>query len=401
MVGGRSVGVSVTNDGETLYSYRRRARNAPASNEKLLLSMALLERVGREFRIETSAGVTAVAAGVVPGNLWILGHGDPTVTGGGRYAEDLAGIGPTRLGILARKIKEAGITSIEGSVIGATGYFERDWWAPGWEASFPSEEVALPTALAFNGNQRHARHVSDPEKGAAEWLTKKLRSIGVKVTETPRAGRPPRHKEIVATIRSETLPKLMRFMNRNSSNFFAEVLGKRLAVENYDGWGSIADGARAIEAFARGHGTTVEANDSSGLSYRNHVSATGMTKLLTYAEAESWGPTLMSTLPAYGEGTLEDRPRVARIRAKTGTLDGVSTLSGWVWLQQAGEWGEFSILSHGMDKSTAAQIEDRIVRIVSRYGGPRSSVAATARAATTSAFAAAYAVLEMDRPLGG
>ena len=64
-------------------------------------------------------------------------------------------------------------------------------------------------------------------------------------------------------------------------------------------------------------------------------------------------------------GTLEDRLTDVRIRAKTGTLDDVSALSGWVWVEKSGGWVEFSILSSGFNEWTAKRIEDRIVRIVS------------------------------------
>ena len=73
---------------------------------------------------------------------------------------------------------------------------------------------------------------------------------------------------------------------------------------------------------------------------------------------------MRSTLPTGGEGTLENRLHGVRVRAKTGTLDGVSTLSGWVRLRRADSWAEFSIMSRGMSKSRAVQIEDRIVRLL-------------------------------------
>lgn len=396
LVSGRTAAVSVAGGGETFYSHRPRSRNVPASNEKLLLSMALLDKLDPEFRIETTAVVTSSAAGVVPGNLWILGHGDPTLTSGGGYARQLSELGPTRLGGLAREIRAAGIRRIQGSVVGGTGYFERDWWAPGWDRDFPAEEIPIPTSLTFNGNQHRGRHITDPELRAAKWLTKKLRSLGVRVSGRPRVGRPPQEKTTLATIYSKKLAKLMRYMNRNSSNFFAEVLGKRLARETFPGWGSIAKAARAIEAYARSAGVSVEANDSSGLSYSNHVSSKGIASLLETVGREEWSGVLMSTLPGYGEGTLEDRSSTVRMRAKTGTLENISSLSGWVWLQQSRSWGEFSILSHGTSKYEAAQMEDRIVRLIARYAGPRTagrsvSGAGPIAAATTSLVAAAIA----------
>jgi len=92
--------------------------------------------------------------------------------------------------------------------------------------------------------------------------------------------------------------------------------------------------------------------------------------LLWDAGGASWGPTLRASLPAGGQGTLKDRLRDIRIRAKTGTLDDASALSGWVWLERTGGWVEFSILSSGFNEWTAKTIEDRIVRIVSFRASP-------------------------------
>ena len=128
----------------------------------------------------------------------------------------------------------------------------------------------------------------------------------------------------------------------------------------------------------------MQAYDSSGLSYGNRISVVGITRLLAYAAKQPWGGVLRSTLPGAGEGTLEHRLAGVRLRAKTGTLDRVSALSGWVWLQRSHTWGEFSILSRGMDKSSAARIEDRIATIVSRRAGPRTVPRTRTSSAPTS-----------------
>jgi D-alanyl-D-alanine carboxypeptidase len=69
-------------------------------------------------------------------------------------------------------------------------------------------------------------------------------------------------------------------------------------------------------------------------------------------------------LPAAGRGTLERRLRGVPLHAKTGTLDSVSALSGWVRLGRTRSWAEFSIMSRGMHDSTAKSLEDRIVRLL-------------------------------------
>ena len=262
-------------------------------------------------------------------------------------------------------MKDAGIRVLHGRVIGVTSGFERDWWAPGWRDYFPEDYIALPTALTFERNEdRWGRHIHDPERRAAASLTKRLRAIGVRVTGDPGMGPLPDRSRRVASVRSASLPSMLRRMNRHSINFHAEVLTKFLGKRVIGGPGSISKGARAIERFASAHDADIVAYDGSGLSYRNRVSPDDLVELLWFTDGEPWGDELRRSLPAGGQGTLEDRLRDVRVRAKTGTLEEVSALSGWVWLAKPGTWGQFSILSQGMSKSEAIAIEDRVVRIV-------------------------------------
>ncbi|MGH2755408.1 MAG: D-alanyl-D-alanine carboxypeptidase/D-alanyl-D-alanine endopeptidase [Actinomycetota bacterium] len=365
MTRGHSISVSVRDEGKVLYRRAAGSKRIPASNEKLLLSMALVDRVGHDMRFRTRAMASSFGGGVVVGDLWLIGAGDPSITGGGKYGRSLP-FSPSRLGRLAHKIKKAGIRRISGRVRGSTGYFAHDWWAPGWKSSFPSEEVALPSALTFEGNQSRNKHISDPERRAARSLTKRLRAIGVTVTGRSGAGSPPSPLQTVAAIRSVPLHTMLRFMNRHSSNYFAEVFGKRLAVESRGRPGTIARGAKAIRGWAARRGVGIATHDGSGLSYSNRVAPAAMTRLLQQVERESWGARLRSTLPGAGQGTLEDRLNAVRVRAKTGTLEGISTLSGWVWLRRTKSWAEFSIMSSGMYKYTAVDIEDGIVRMLTK-----------------------------------
>jgi serine-type D-Ala-D-Ala carboxypeptidase/endopeptidase (penicillin-binding protein 4) len=96
------------------------------------------------------------------------------------------------------------------------------------------------------------------------------------------------------------------------------------------------------------------------------VTAEGIVRLLWFAEEQPWGRDLRRAMPTGGQGTLRHRLRGVDIRAKTGTLDEVSALSGWV-MDRSGDWVEFSVLSFGLSKSTASAIEDRIVTILQRH----------------------------------
>ena len=79
LIRGHAIGVSVREEGQVLYRHRDARRRVPASNQKLLLSMAILDRLGPDSRMVTQAEATSVVEGIVQGDLWILGFGDPAV----------------------------------------------------------------------------------------------------------------------------------------------------------------------------------------------------------------------------------------------------------------------------------------------------------------------------------
>jgi D-alanyl-D-alanine carboxypeptidase/D-alanyl-D-alanine-endopeptidase (penicillin-binding protein 4) len=366
LASGHRIGIAIHQRGRFVYGWASKARRVPASNQKLLASMALLDRFGARSRIPTVAAVRRMRGGVVRGRLWVLGRGDPTVSASGRYGRSLP-FSPTWVRPLARRIQSSGVRRVAGRVVGSTGYFRRDWDAPGWRAHYRSLYVARPTALTVDGNTRRGRHVAQPERMLARELTKELRKLGVSVAHRGRAGRPPRGLRVVARVASQPLAALLRHMNRSSSNFFAEVLGKRLA-RSYGPPGTIAAASRALRRWARSRGVRVRAHDASGLSRRNRMSPRGLVRLLVAAQRAPWGGVLKRSLPRPGQGTLDGRLRGVRMRAKTGTLRGVSALSGWVWRRRPGTWARFAILSRGLPKHRAVALENRVVRVVAGSG---------------------------------
>jgi D-alanyl-D-alanine carboxypeptidase/D-alanyl-D-alanine-endopeptidase (penicillin-binding protein 4) len=353
LIGNRPASVSIAIAGRLRFSHLGDVPRAPASNQKLLLSMALLDRFGPRWRIATTAEARSPARkGVVRGDVWIVGHGDP-------------GLDDAALEPLAERIAQAGVRRIVGSVVGDTSTFRRVRWAPGWRRIALSY-ISVPTALTFDGNADASGFVLDPEREAASVLTADLERLGVRVLGAPDAGAVPAAARPVALVRSPPLAAILRGQNTYSRNLDAEVLGERLGAAAYGGRGSIAKGARAIESWAARHGVRLVARDASGLSYANRVTTDGLVWLLSVADRHPWGKALRSTLARPGFGTLAGRLAGLDVRAKTGTLlGGVSALSGWVRFHTGRDrWAAFSILSAGMSKGAAVVLEDAVVRFL-------------------------------------
>lgn len=367
LVGRKHMGVSLADEGRTLYRRRPHRMRIPASNQKLLMSMALLDRAGLDHTFTTTAWIRdgALSAETYKGNLWLTGDGDPTLAGNKTYGTTMP-FDPTHLRDLAAAIHQTGIRTIEGRVMGSIEYFDHDWWAYGWKSDFPGDEVAMPTALSVNGNLKaNGDPIYRPERRAAEWFTKRLKYKGIEVTGKPGAGVAPTDLAPLAHLNSAPLRQIISYTNRRSHNFFAEMLGKLLGTLRSEPLGTIDKGARAITVWARKRGVEVTAYDSSGLSYGNRVSTAGMVRLLGAAEDRSWGTAFRNGLARGGQGTMEKRPlNGIRVRVKTGTLSGVSTLSGYVYLKRRAAWAEFSIMSRGLTKTRAMEIENKIVRLM-------------------------------------
>jgi protein MpaA len=344
LLGRSPVSVSLVVGGRLAYSHDGAVPRAPASNEKLLLSMALLDRLGPGYRIPTAVRGRSPRGGSVGGNLWLVGHGDPEL-------DDAALAG------LARRLQRSGVRSVHGSVVGVSGTFSRDRWAPGW-SPVARRFVAVPTALTYAANA-----LGDPERHAAAALTADLRALGVEVDGRARTRAHPPRAPVLATIRSAPLRTILRHQNRDSLNFDAEVLAKLLGATVFGPPGSTAKGASAIEQWAQRGGAHIRAYDGSGLSYRDSVTTDTLARLLA---RDRWAALLRSTLPGPGQGTLAGRLYGLPVRAKTGTLFAhVSALSGWIRLPSR-RWAAFSILSQGLAASAAVELEDRLVAVFAR-----------------------------------
>jgi D-alanyl-D-alanine carboxypeptidase/D-alanyl-D-alanine-endopeptidase (penicillin-binding protein 4) len=139
-------------------------------------------------------------------------------------------------------------------------------------------------------------------------------------------------------VASAPLSTLVRELGKNSDNFTAEMLLKALDPDG-DAPKTSAAGAAAIAAWLRGigaFGDGTRVRNGSGLFDANRLSARTLTRVLAYAHRSSKiGPDFVAQLAIGGvDGTLRSRFREHRgdraIRAKTGTLNSVIALSGYV-----------------------------------------------------------------------
>ncbi|MCY0998460.1 D-alanyl-D-alanine carboxypeptidase/D-alanyl-D-alanine-endopeptidase [Myxococcus sp. MISCRS1] len=197
------------------------------------------------------------------------------------------------------------------------------------------------------------KKIDNPPMYFGQTLKQLLNTRGVKAKGRVRAGATPSRARAVYVAQSDTFDVLLKRLNKLSSNFVAEQLLKTMGAEGRGQPGTFTKGVEVVEQFLERdvgiqRGTYVMKN-GSGLNDANRFSATQLNKLLRYMyERFPFAPEYLSSVPIAGkDGTLKYRfegsDAVGRLRAKTGTLEGVSALSGYV-TSAGGERFSFSMM---------------------------------------------------------
>ncbi len=344
--------------GRTIYGRNSTRTRSPASNEKLLVTAAALLAYGDPdvlLRTELRAA-TQPRDGVIDGDVALVGIGDPYLT-------------TTRLRIVASQLKALGVTEIRGRVLGDGSFFDARRGSYDSAGRYDADLGGSLGGLVVDYGRG-----TDPALYAAQRLRAQLVSVGVRVRKTAGAGALPGRGITLAAASSLPLDAMIGRINVVSDNFASEMLLKHLGGR-FGGRGSTPAGAAVVKAALAEIGVTALPYDGSGLSRADQVSPREVVDLLTeMALLPEAGEALEASLPVAGRtGTLADRMRgtlaAGRCRAKTGTLRGVSALSGYC-STRSGNTVAFSFLENNMSEYTAKKVEDRMVALIARYSDP-------------------------------
>jgi D-alanyl-D-alanine carboxypeptidase/D-alanyl-D-alanine-endopeptidase (penicillin-binding protein 4) len=358
---GSSALVIDLDSGATLYARRADVPRIPASVNKLYTTSAAMTLYGQEGTLTTEVLGDAQPddEGVVTGNLYLRGGGDPEF--GRREARRLA-----------RILGTSGLTELTGRVIGDETRFDRLRGGPD-SAYRVSEWVGPLSALSFNHGltlAKRARFQRNPPQYAAKIFTRELKRAGVIVRRAGRAGVAPAGAESLGEWSSNRMAVLARHTNRPSDNYFAETLLKNLGAD-FGGHGTTAAGAAVARRQAARYGARPTIVDGSGLSRQNRTTPRDVVRLLDgLDESDIARPMRLSLSVAGKSGTLYDRMRhtaaKGRCRAKTGTLSGVSNLAGYC-NSKSGARLAFAFLMSGVSTWTGHRLQDRMATSLARY----------------------------------
>ena len=339
--------------GAIVFAHNESLPVAPASNEKLPVSWAALTRLGVGYRFHTEIYAAGVRAGETwNGDLILKGFGDPTLS-----AADIDR--------LAATIRGRGIRVVNGRVLGDESFYDTKRGAAGWKRYFVGGETPPLSALVVDRAQGWP--ALSPPLLAARALRDALSRHGVAVAGRPGLGVAPDAAVSLASDVSDPLSQIVRRMNHESDNFYAEMLLKQLVAAT-GRIGTSVGGGRVVIATMREAGIPVggvRIVDGSGLSNLDRLTADALVGVI---RAGAMDPLVreafVGSLAVAGmSGTLSDRLPALRgkVRGKTGTTDLACTLSGVITGTTA-----FAVLENGSPVSSwaARAAQDRFVTIL-------------------------------------
>lgn len=314
----------------------------PASTSKIVTAAAALSELGADARFSTR-----VVTGAAPGEVVLVGGGDPTLASPAVEPSVLfGGTPPARLSALAdvtaSALRSRGATGVPRLVVDSS-LFSGPELAPGWKPTYLTEgSVARVTALMVDtGRVRPGRGAreAEPDLAAGQRFAALLAERGVPVGTVVR-GVAPADAEELAEAQSPPVRGLVEVMLAASDNDIAEALARHVALARGEP-ATFAGAATAMRDSVVELGLNPDAvrvADGSGLSRDSRIRPEAVAQLLALAgrvDRPELRPLLGGLAVGGYEGTIERRfrarPELAgAVRAKTGTLNDVSTLAGLV-----------------------------------------------------------------------
>jgi serine-type D-Ala-D-Ala carboxypeptidase/endopeptidase (penicillin-binding protein 4) len=363
---------------DTLVCINHTESMIPASNTKLFTTATALELMGGDYLLSTKilADDDNFSDNTLNGNIYIKGFGNPTFS-----SEDLEQ--------LINQLYQLGLRKVTGNVVGDDTYFDDVYSRDDW-ISEERANVKLPpiSALVIDRNRtiitkkRKGRYrnyfvsVENPPLFAAKTLKEKLISFGIEVGGKSISGQTADKAKVLVESSIE-LRELLQMINKHSDNFYAECLFKTLGSAYSGQQGNSLFSTQAILNYIDDNsiystGTTIV--DGSGISRFDQVTAGALVGLLekVYFNIKQFDDFFNSLSIAGVDGTLRKRmigtPAENNFHGKTGTLNGVSSISGYVTTADNDDIIVCMMFEYTKGGTTKYKsIQDRIIEILAGW----------------------------------
>lgn len=315
----------------TLYTFNQRQTMRPASTMKLLTSISALDQLGGKYEFKTSLYYTgSVKDSVLTGDLYCVGGMDPLFD-------------KTDMAAFAESVKGLGIHTFRGKIVAVTGFKDQDLLGEGW--CWDDDNPTLTPLLIDKKDDFISRFAQELDKDS------------IFVDGPGSYGTLPKNVLLLCS-RSHQLVDVLEPMMKNSDNLYAESMFYQLGAAAGAHPAKASHARQQVKKTLSRAGVTGQYKiaDGSGLSLYNYVTPELLTRLLIYAYRK---PNIIRdlyvSLPIAGEdGTLKKRmmngPAHINVRAKTGTVTGVSSLAGYA-VAANNHMLVFSIINQGIMKA--------------------------------------------------
>jgi D-alanyl-D-alanine carboxypeptidase/D-alanyl-D-alanine-endopeptidase (penicillin-binding protein 4) len=350
-----SIGIKVVavETGEIIYEKNTHKLHHPASTTKLFTAATALAKLGTDYRFETTLYVDAAADAEGASNIYLKGRADPTL-----QRDDLVK--------LADAFLQTGVQSVRGNIVIDETYLDHVPEGPGW---MWDDRPLIISALSIREIEPDTNTWS--RAFACGYLLKTaLMERGINVAGEVVSGAVPSDAQIVAKHLSPPLADILKLMNKPSDNWVAELLFKTIGAEVIGKPGTWKKGRQAVTEYLSEIMSEPPAHrfvDGSGLSRYNLLNAELLTDLLVYMyQTFELMPEYLVSLPIAGvDGTLRNRMKGMYaekiLRAKTGTLSGVSALAGYTVTADDEVFAFGVLISHYIGPPASARdIQDKI-----------------------------------------
>ncbi len=320
-----SVQVATADKYDLLYTHNPQAEMIPASITKLITAAVAIDVLGINYDFKTIvySDDSNTKDGIVNGNLYLKGFGDPDLN-----SSDIS--------YLAREIAGKGIKEVTGNIVYDESFLDDKHYGLADYYSGDTQRGYWPYVSAINLNKNPGQY--DPASSAGDLLMSELVSNGVSLTGIVIAGETPAAANQVAEV-SHSLYDVISRMNKESDNHSAITVFKVVGAEYKNNPpGSLEKGEQAVIDFLTEIGNprgSFDIVEGSGLSRFNKVNSDLYIRLLKYMydDVKTFDYFYASLSIAGTDGTLRNRMKGTEaeknVHAKTGTLNSVSTLAGY------------------------------------------------------------------------
>ncbi len=347
-------------DGQPVAAKNETLSLSPASNLKILTAAVALDVLGPGFTYSTKV-IGALADGVVTGDLYLVGGGDPVLAN-----EWWNGNNPkwppfneTSFESLADSIQQTGVTEITGGIVGDGSRYDDEFFVPNWAAADHVTQAGPIDALLANDSwQTPQVAANDPALGAANVLRDMLVDRGIEVGEAS-TGIAVAGGATIGEVQSQPLPAILAEMLTTSDNNTSEMVLKEIGFQA-KGQGTRAAGLQTVMERLAAWGVPtggVSLVDGSGLSDANRLTCAAVLGVLEHGSVTDpvgQGMPIAGTLGGTLFDVFTDGPLAGKLRGKTGSLNpncnpgqlGAKSLGGYV-PQAGGGAIEFVLLQNG------------------------------------------------------